>query len=358
MPSACCTGRSEKLNSTQSVAPASRRSSAQEGTTNRSLASKAKRQAADLRHAAAFHHRIDAGVGAARGLPEEAGRQQLQAGGDGRHGPAAGGRVDVAQLVAFPGIGPFEARQALEDLAAARVGVAEQRRGRRRRLVAQRQHVAAVAGEAVAFATSQRLHRFAVALGEGGAEETQHRDVQAVQPDHRLAAFRGGAVAVVVPGPGRSDDEVARLHAGAFAVHRGVGAVALDDEAQGRLGVPVAGSDLARQDQLQAGVEARGDRRLAGKVRVLQHQHAAHRFLGADQIACLEQERAQFAIAPQRRLAAAGGLRRDQAVQGFPERGEVLLADASIEVGALLGGIVVMHTDESPAGGGGAASVW
>jgi hypothetical protein len=90
---------------------------------------------------------------------------------------------------------------------------------------------------------------------------------------------------MVVPGPARRDDEVAGLHGGALAAHRGVGAAAIHDEAQRRLHMPVRRRHLARHDELQAGVERLRDRRAAGQGWVLQHQHAAHGFLGRDEAA-------------------------------------------------------------------------
>ena len=64
---------------------------------------------------------------------------------------------------------------------------------------------------------------------------------------------RGAVIAVVVPGPGRRYDEVAGLHWKLLARDRGVGALALDDEAQRARRVPMRRRDLARQDDLQPG---------------------------------------------------------------------------------------------------------
>ena len=108
-------------------------------------------------------------------------------------------------------------------------------------------------------------------------------DVEAVHPYHRLVAW------VVVPGPRRRDDEVTRVHRGALAVDRGVRARALDDEAQRRLRVAVARRNFAGKDELQPGIEALRDARLAPHPRVLQDQHAADRLLGGDQLARLHE---------------------------------------------------------------------
>src|SRR5437764_1355819 len=68
-------------------------------------------------------------------------------------------------------------------------------------------------------------------FGEAGVEKLDDLDVEAVQPDHRL----GAVIAVVVPGPGWGDHEIARLHRRALAIDGGIGAASLDDEAQRRL---------------------------------------------------------------------------------------------------------------------------
>jgi hypothetical protein len=55
------------------------------------------------------------------------------------------------------------------------------------------------------------------------------------------------------PGPGRGQDEIARLHREPFAIDGGIGSAALDDESQSGLRVPMLGRDLTWQDQLQPG---------------------------------------------------------------------------------------------------------
>ena len=81
---------------------------------------------------------------------------------------------------------------------------------------------------------------------ERRVEELHDRDIQTVEPEHRRRAL----VAVVVPGHRRRDDEVAVVHERAFAVDGRVRAVALEDEPECALGVPVGGRDLARQQVL------------------------------------------------------------------------------------------------------------
>ena len=318
-PMACCTGRSEKLNSTASLRgrePQRRPRRHDEGVARAEV----EALAADLGRAAPFDHAVDRAVGRAMRLAGKALGQQLQVRPDGRHRRAAGQRIDVAQLVAQPGIGRLLLLQLGQRLAAARIGVVEDRRGGRAVVVPHRHHVVAEARQAVAFGPRHVLHLGVVVLGEAGVEEAQHRDVQAVQPHHRLGHALDALVAMVVPGPGGRDDEVARVHGGALAAHRGVGALAVDDEAQRRLHMAVRGRDLARHDQLQAGIERLGDRGAARDRRVLQHQHAAHRLLGGDERGRLHQQRADLVVAPERRHAGRLRLARHQGVQRFPQR--------------------------------------
>ena len=68
-------------------------------------------------------------------------------------------------------------------------------------------------------------------------------------------------------------------------------------------GVAVARRDLARQDQLQPGVQRLRDARLPAQRRVLEDQHTAHRLLGANQLAGAQQVRTHIGIAPVRRRA-------------------------------------------------------
>ena len=199
-----------------------------------------------------------------------------------------------------------------------------------------RGHVVAAAGEAAAFGACHLLRLAGVVLREAGVEEADHGNVQAIEPHHRRVGF----VAVVVPGPARRDDEVARPHGRALAVHRGVGAGAFDDEAQRALRVAVAGRHLAGKDQLQAGVERLRDRRLAAQLRVLQDQDAAHRLLRRDRLAGAHQEGADLVVLPEGRHAGRVGLRRHQRMQHFPQRGEVVRLHVAVQLLAQLRGRV------------------
>ncbi len=74
---------------------------------------------------------------------------------------------------------------------------------------------------------------------------------------------------MIVPGPGRRNDEVARLHPGFFTFYRRVRARTLDDEAQSNGRMPVGGRNLTRRNELQAGVERIRDEMLALQTRIL-----------------------------------------------------------------------------------------
>ena len=202
-------------------------------------------------------------------------------------------------------------------------------------LESHRQQVVRVARRAVALRLEHGLRALPEVLGEGRTEQADDRDVQSVQPDDRLGGAVHAFVAVVVPGPGRRDDEVARVHRGALAVDRGVGAAAVQDEAKRRLGVPVARCHLAGQDQLQPGVQAGRDQRLAAHRRVLQDQHPPDRLLGGDQRTRLHQVGLDLRPVPDRGVAGHRGLGRHQRVKHLPQRGHVLAVDALVEARAL-----------------------
>jgi hypothetical protein len=145
-----------------------------------------------------------------------------------------------------------------------------------------------------AFAARHGLHLLGKELVELRAEGLHDADVEPVKPHHGLAA----RIAVVVVGPRRGDDEIARPHHRALAVDRRIGSRPLDDEAQRRLRVAVARRDLAGQDQLQPGVQALRDARFAAHAGVLEDQDAPHRLSRGDQRARLHEIGPRFAVAP------------------------------------------------------------
>ena len=198
----------------------------------------------------------------------------------------------------------------------------------------ERQHVAAVAMQRVALGARASLRLDARLLGEAGVEEADQRNVEAVEPDDRI----GAVVAVVVEGPRRRDDEVAVAHRRPLAVDRGVRAFAVENETQRRLGVAMRRRDLARQDQLQPGVERLGDARPAAQRRVLEDEDTALGFLGADQPARFQHVRPDLVVAEVDRCDRASRLGRNEGAQHLPERRHAQLVDALVE-GAPLGAL-------------------
>ena len=132
----------------------------------------------------------------------------------------------------------------LQRFAAARIRVAEHRRGAGAGGVLERQHVGAIARQGIAFRPRDRLHFLRITLGEARVEKRYQRNIEPVEPDDGLLA----RIAVVVKRPRWRDDEVARMHGGPLTVDSGIRAFAFDDKAQRRLGVAVARRNLAGQD--------------------------------------------------------------------------------------------------------------
>src|SRR3546814_2617769 len=130
------------------------------------------------------------------------------------------------------------------------------------------------------------MRLFAQPLGEASVEVAHGRDVEAVQPDHGPI----GLIAVVVPLPPWSEDQIERLHHSFFTIDRCESPAPLKHETQGAFRVSMAWRDFAGQDQLQSGIQARNDGRLAYEARILENEHASFCLLGADQIACARSE--------------------------------------------------------------------
>ena len=172
----------------------------------------------------------------------------------------------------------------------------------------------------------------AALLGEAGVEEAHHRDVQAVEPDDRIAAV----VAVVVVRPRRRDDEVAEAHRRPLAVDGRVRAFAVEDEAKRRLRVPVRGRHFAGQDELQAGVDRLRQARLAAQGGVLEHEDAPLGLLGGDEPPGLHDVLAQGGVAEVHRRDRTLRLRRHERAQHLPQRRQAEPVDALVE-GAPLG---------------------
>ena len=189
----------------------------------------------------------------------------------------------------------------------------------RRRAV--RQHAGGIAVERVAVGVVGLLHPLVGMVGERRLEMIDRRQVEHVEPHHRLLA----RIAVIVRRPVGGDDEVAVRHHRLLAFDRGVGALAFQHEADGGGDMPMHVGDLARQNELDAGEQRIGHARLARHAGILQHQHAALGLLGADHLAGLQHQLLDVAEIPHHRLALRLRLRRHQIFQHLPQRRHVEL---------------------------------
>ena len=201
-------------------------------------------------------------------------------------------------------------------------------------LEVERQQVHAVAGQRVALGARVAACDFAALFS---AKPASRKRTSGMSRPSSQTTGSLAVVAVVVEGPRRGDDEVAVAHRRALAVDRGVGALAVEHQAQRRLGVAVRRRHLAGQDQLQAGVERLGDARLAAQGRVLEDQDAPLGLLGGDQAAGFHHVLAHLVVAPERRRDRAGRLRRHQRAQHLPERRHAERADPLVEVAPRFG---------------------
>ena len=112
--------------------------------------------------------------------------------------------------------------------------------------MAQRQHIGGVARQVVSLFAGHRLLIFRVILSEAAAQIVHQRQVEAVEPDHRLIA----GIAVIVPAPLRRQNKVAGAHGGAFAIDGGKCPFTFNHKAQRRLVMTVARRHFAGHDQL------------------------------------------------------------------------------------------------------------
>ena len=164
-------------------------------------------------------------------------------------------------------------------------------------------------------------------LGERSVEKLHNGNVEPVQPENRLVAL----IAMVMPGPGRGDNEITLVHDGTLAIYRRVRAGALQHETQRTLRMPMRRRDLAGQHQLHAGIEVCGDLRLTAKSGVFKYKNATLGFLCRNQSPRLQHRRANVAEAPARRLARTAWFRRDEIGERQPQRRQVLPADSFVK---------------------------
>ena len=171
---------------------------------------------------------------------------------------------------------------------------------------------------------TRALSCLVVLFMEPGLEHPHQRGIKSIQPDHR----RIGVVGVVVPAPVGRQDKIARKHRNALAIHNGIAAPALDDQAKRRRGMPVGPGNLARHHDLDV-----GDERVTGHPRQLgvgQAQNTALGLLSAHELGRSHRLRAQITPVPQERYGLASGLDADAAAD--PGRRYVLRAQLHIIV--------------------------
>ena len=139
---------------------------------------------------------------------------------------------------------------------------------------------------------------------------------------------------MVVPLPVRRDHEVADSHLGALAADRGMPALGLQHKPERRLCVPVRGSHLARQHELDTGEERGGHLRLPAKTRILEDQNAAHGLLRGDESGRFKESAPHRIESPQEGDAGALRFRGDDVAQDRPQGGQPLGLDGLVERGA------------------------
>src|SRR6516165_5523239 len=159
---------------------------------------------ADPGLALTLDHNKDRAIGRPAGTRRIALGQELDKGTNRRHREIAARRIDITQLVAVARVGVFVAAQGVERFPRAVIGVVEHRRGLDRRLPIDRRQIVGEARRIVALRPGDGLHIRLTRLGKARIEQTHDRNVEPVEPHHRLLSL----VAVVVPGPGWGDHKV------------------------------------------------------------------------------------------------------------------------------------------------------
>ena len=166
-------------------------------------------------------------------------------------------------------------------------------------------------------------------LEERGADVVDERDVEPVEPRHRPV----GLVVVAVEPPAGGEQEVAAAHGDRVVVDDGPHALALDDEPERVLGVPVDGGVLARVEVLDRRPERRRGVGGAAEAGVGECDGAA---LAAApdryQLARALREPQQVLPAPHVRLRGRARAGRHEVADLGPQRHEQLLLEAAVEL--------------------------
>ena len=179
---------------------------------------------------------------------------------------------------------------------------------------AEGQHVAAVTCHVVADRSALGEFGVRMGFGEDRAKLADQRDVEPVEPDHRDVAV----MAVIVPHPGRGEDQVADFHISLFAVDGGIGTGTLDDETQCAGRMTVCRRDFARHDELEPSIERFRNAGTTFKTGVLQHQHAAFGLFCRNHARRFHDIGPAHAIIPFIRDRRGHGFFGEQRVQHFP----------------------------------------
>jgi len=166
-------------------------------------------------------------------------------------------------------------------------------------------------------------------LEEACVQPVHQRQVEPVEPDHRLV----GAAVMLMPGHARRQHEVTGGHRARLAVHGGPDAAPLQDEPDGRRGVPVRGRALPRVEVLHGPPQGGGGKREPAQPGVGQRQDpplaaAAHR----DGLSGLGREGQQGIPPPQPRHGPGSGLTRHQVRDLGPERLDVHLVHGGVQL--------------------------
>src|SRR3546814_110570 len=174
-------------------------------------------------------------------------RQQPQTGSDGRHYRPSIGRMAKLQRVAEMGVDLSRSRHRGERRPPLDIGIMKQGLVRWAPVgerSAKRPHVMCVSRDRVAWKSGFAMRLFAQPLGEASVEVAHGRDVEAVQPDHGPI----GLIAVVVPLPPWSEDQIERLHHSFFTIDRCESPAPLKHETQGALRVSMAWRDFRSEE--------------------------------------------------------------------------------------------------------------
>jgi hypothetical protein len=166
-------------------------------------------------------------------------------------------------------------------------------------------------------------------LEEPGADGVRERDVQPVQPGHG----RVGLVVVAVEAPAGGEQEVAAAHRHRVAVDHRPDALALHDEPEGVLGVPVHRRVLARVEVLDGRPQRRRRERRPAQARVGQRDRpplaaAAHR----DEVAGPLGQPQQALPAPHVRGRGRARAGRHQVADLGPQRHQQRGLEAAVEL--------------------------